>query len=140
MHVGLYSTVARRDVDAARAFVSARADPPTPAGIRAARAALRADPRFAAVAGLRDFYATSECRDLLFHVQERRMTIPDIKAFIVENDLKFIGFKFAPRAIQHYRDIFGGDRFMRDLDRWHAFETERPDTFAGMYQFWVQKN
>jgi hypothetical protein len=29
---------------------------------------------------------------------------------------------------------------VRDLDRWHAFETERPDTFAGMYQFWLQKN
>jgi hypothetical protein len=29
---------------------------------------------------------------------------------------------------------------MRDLDRWHAFETEKPDTFVGMYQFWVQKN
>jgi hypothetical protein len=29
---------------------------------------------------------------------------------------------------------------MRDLDRWHALETEKPDTFAGMYQFWVQKN
>jgi hypothetical protein len=29
---------------------------------------------------------------------------------------------------------------MRDLDRWHAFETARPDTFAGMYQFWIQKD
>jgi hypothetical protein len=26
-----------------------------------------------------------------------------------------------------------------DLDRWHVFETEAPDTFAGMYQFWVRK-
>jgi hypothetical protein len=54
--------------------------------------------------------------------------------------LKFIGFEFAPRIMEHYRGIFGGDRFMRDLDRWHAFEREKPDTFAGMYQFWVQKD
>jgi hypothetical protein len=42
--------------------------------------------------------------------------------------------------MQHYRNLFGGDHLMRDLDRWHALESERPDTFAGMYQFWVQKN
>ena len=28
---------------------------------------------------------------------------------------------------------------MTDLDSWHMFETENPTTFAGMYQFWVQK-
>jgi hypothetical protein len=28
---------------------------------------------------------------------------------------------------------------MIDLDRWHAFEQEHPDTFAGMYQFWIAK-
>jgi hypothetical protein len=29
---------------------------------------------------------------------------------------------------------------LTDLDRWHAIETRYPDTFSGMYQFWVQKN
>jgi hypothetical protein len=28
---------------------------------------------------------------------------------------------------------------MTDLDRWHTLETEHPDTFSSMYQFWVQK-
>ena len=28
---------------------------------------------------------------------------------------------------------------MTDLGQWHLFETENPDTFGGMYQFWVQK-
>ena len=92
------------------------------------------------VAKASDFFSTSECRDLLFHIQERRLTIPQIKSFIVENGLKFIGFEFAPQVMQRYREIFGGDHFGRDLDRWHGFETERPDTFAGMYQFWIQKN
>ena len=26
-----------------------------------------------------------------------------------------------------------------DLDRWKIFETENPDTFSSMYQFWIQK-
>jgi hypothetical protein len=28
---------------------------------------------------------------------------------------------------------------MTDLDHWRAFEAEHPDTFAGMYQFWLQR-
>jgi hypothetical protein len=31
-------------------------------------------------------------------------------------------------------------RASNDLDRWHAFETEAPRTFAGMYRFWVHKS
>jgi SAM-dependent methyltransferase len=123
MHVGLYSELARRDVVAARAFIAEKGYRPTAEGI--------------AKAG--DFFGTSECRDLLFHVQERRTTVPEIKSFLADNGLRFIGFEFAPQMLQHYRSIFGGDGAMRDLNRWHAFETENSDTFAGMYQFWVQK-
>jgi SAM-dependent methyltransferase len=139
MRVGLYSELARRDVVAARAFILAQGYRPTADDIRRCRQDLLNSP-LNGVAKAGDFFSTSECRDLLFHIQERRLTIPQIKSFIAEHDLKFIGFEFAPQAMQRYRDIFGGDHFVRDLDRWHAFETERPDTFAGMYQFWIQKN
>jgi SAM-dependent methyltransferase len=139
MHVGLYSELARRGIVAARDFIAAQGYRPTAQDIRRSRQDLLNSP-LNGVAKASDFFSTSECRDLLFHIQERRLTIADIKSFIVENHLTFIGFEFAPAIMQHYRDIFGGDRFTRDLDRWHAFETERPDTFASMYQFWVQKN
>jgi SAM-dependent methyltransferase len=139
MRVGLYSELARRGIVAARAFIREQGYRPSADDIRRCRQDLLNSP-LNGVAKAGDFFSTSECRDLLFHIQERRLTLPEIKSFIVENDLKFIGFEFAPAIMQHYRDIFGGDRFMRDLDRWHAFETERPDTFAGMYQFWIQKN
>jgi SAM-dependent methyltransferase len=139
MHVGLYSELARRDIIAARAFILEQGYRPTADDIRRCRQDLLNSP-LSGVAKASDFFSTSECRDLLFHTQERRLTIPQIKSFIAENGLKFIGFEFAPQAMQRYRDIFGGERFVRDLDRWHAFETERPDTFAGMYQFWIQKN
>ena len=139
MRVGLYSELARRDVVAARAFIAERGYRPTADDIRRCRQELLNSPLEGATkAG--DFFSTSECRDLLFHSQECRMTIPQIKSFLAENDLRFIGFEFAPQILQHYRGLFGGDNSMRDLDRWHAFETARPGTFAGMYQFWIQKD
>jgi SAM-dependent methyltransferase len=139
MHVGLYSELARREIVAARAFIAEKGYRPTADGIRECRQELLNSP-LKGVAKAGDFFGTSECRDLLFHVQERRMTIPEIKSFLADNGLRFIGFEFAPQMLQHYRSIFGGDGAMRDLDRWHAFEMENPDTFAGMYQFWVQKS
>jgi SAM-dependent methyltransferase len=139
MHVGLYSELARHHIAAARQFIAERGYRPTVDDIRRCRQDLLNSPlKGVAMAG--DFFSTSECRDLLFHIQEHRLTIPEIKGFLAENDLKFIGFEFPPRLMQHYRNLFGGDHLMRDLDRWHALESERPDTFAGMYQFWVQKN
>jgi 2-polyprenyl-3-methyl-5-hydroxy-6-metoxy-1,4-benzoquinol methylase/tetratricopeptide (TPR) repeat protein len=139
MHVGLYSELARRDVVAARAFIAERRYQPTADDIRRCRQELL-ESRLKSVARAGDFFSTSECRDLLFHVQESRIAIPQIKSFLRENGLRFIGFEFAPRVLQHYRTVFGSDSALRDLDRWHAYETERPDTFAGMYQFWVQND
>jgi hypothetical protein len=26
-----------------------------------------------------------------------------------------------------------------ELDRWHRYETEHPNTFSGQYHFWLQK-
>ena len=139
MRVGLYSELARRGIVAARTFALERGYHPTVDEIRRCRQELLDSP-LKDVARAGDFFSTSECRDLLFHVQEHRLTIPEIKSFIGENGLMFIGFEFAPRMTQYYRALFGGDRFLRDLDRWHRLEVEKPDTFVGMYQFWLQKN
>jgi len=91
---------------------------------------------------MNDFYSISACRDLLFHVHERRLSIPALKAFLAEQDLKFIGFEFSPHeAHLHYRSAFAAAGWSpADLDRWHAYERENPKTFAGMYNFWIQKN
>ena len=32
-----------------------------------------------------------------------------------------------------------GDAALASLSRWHEFETENPDTFSAMYQFWLRK-
>ena len=139
MHVGLYSEAARRDVWEARKFIVDRGFGVTPDEIRRCRQELLETP-LASVTRFTDFFTTSECRDLLFHVQEARLNIPMLKAFLTDQGLKFIGFEFWSSVLQKYRDHFASSGWAwTDLDRWHAFETENPDTFSGMYQFWIQK-
>jgi len=139
MHVGLYSEAARRDVWEARKFIADRGFGVTPDEIRRCRQELLETP-LASVTRFTDFFTTSECRDLLFHVQEARLNIPMLKAFLTDQGLKLIGFEFWSSLLQKYRGHFASSGWAwTDLDRWHAFETENPDTFSGMYQFWIQK-
>jgi 2-polyprenyl-3-methyl-5-hydroxy-6-metoxy-1,4-benzoquinol methylase/Flp pilus assembly protein TadD len=138
MHVGLYSELARRDIVAARRLISQRGYGPVVEDIRRCREELLRSP-LRALARATDFFSTSECRDLLFHVQEHRFTIPQIASFLSEQNLRFLGFELDPRVVRRYAERFSGDRSMTSLDSWHVFEQENPDTFAGMYQFWLQK-
>jgi len=139
MRVGLYSELARADIVAARGFIAERGFEPTTAGIRRCRQELLASP-LRAVSRYHDFFSTSECRDLLFHVQERRLTIPQIKRFLAEQNLNFIGFELDVATRQAYRERNPDDRAMTNLDRWDVFEAERPVTFSAMYQFWAQRD
>ena len=138
MQLAFYSELGRRDVVAARALIAARGFEPTPDGIRGCRRELSLSPA-RRVARFYDFFSTSECRDLLFHVQEHRIGILDIKTFLAANGLSFIGFAVSDPVRRAYAARFADDRAMTNLDHWHAFETANPDTFAAMYQFWVQK-
>ena len=139
MHLGFYSETGRKDVAAARSFIADRGFGSTPYEIRRCRQELLKTP-LASVTRFSDFFSTSECRDLLFHVHEVRMTIPSIGTFIDEHRLNFLGFEFDPPVLQQLQNHFAasGSSFA-DLNRWHEFEARFPDTFSGMYQFWVQK-
>ncbi|MGA9441058.1 MAG: methyltransferase [Pseudolabrys sp.] len=140
MHLAFYSDVGRGDVAAARMFIAERKFGATPHDIRRCRQELLATP-LASVTRFTDFFTTSECRDLLFHVHEARATIPVIKDFIRENGLKFIAFEFDLPVLMRQRAQFAAAGWsLADLDRWQEVETKYPDTFSGMYQFWVQKN
>ncbi|MBS0535780.1 MAG: methyltransferase domain-containing protein [Proteobacteria bacterium] len=141
MQVGLYSAHARKEINEARALVAERGYPSTAEGIRAARQELFARPTPFNFMTLRDFFTTSEVRDLIFHVHEVQFTIPEIADFIAANDLNFIGFEFANQALhQHHRGEFQRRGWpLTDLERWDAYERDNPDIFANMYVFWVQK-
>ena len=143
MKIGLYSETARGDVVAARAFADQRGIEATPNGIRALRQAITALPDEHAikkVTTFSDFYAMSDCRDLLFHVLEHRYSLPDIAANLRALHLKFIGFEgLNENAVAAYRKRFPKDRLGIDIETWHRFEVENPDTFRGMYNFWCQR-
>ncbi|MGH6770298.1 MAG: hypothetical protein ACRECO_14890 [Xanthobacteraceae bacterium] len=134
------SALARADIRATRSFIADRGYGDSPDGIRRCRQDLLAHAPGSALHDVTryfDFFSTSECRDLLFHVQEHQMTIPTIKQFLQENGLTFLGF--SGLASSAYRARFPEDRAMTNLDNWHAFERDNPLTFVGMYQFWLQK-
>jgi len=141
MRLGFYSELARTDIKAAQSLVSVRGIASTPDAIRRYRqeAMSSTDPRYAGIIGSPDFYSTSACRDLLFHVQEHRLTLPQIGAFLRENKLTLLGFELDAPILAKYRAQFPDDPAMTDLANWHRFETGNPATFRGMYQFWVQK-
>jgi SAM-dependent methyltransferase len=140
MHIAFYSDAGRGDVAAARTFIAERKFDATPDDIRRCRQELLATP-LAGVTRFADFFTTSECRDLLFHVHEARVTIPAIKDFIRAQGLKFIGFEFdLPVLMLHRAQFAAAGWSLADLDRWQEVETKYPDTFSGMYQFWVQKS
>ena len=77
------------------------------------------------IAMVSDFYSMSTFRDLLFHVQEHRFTIPQIEASLTQLGLVFCGFE--------------NKKVLYDLEKWDTFEKENPKTFVTMYQFWCQK-
>jgi tetratricopeptide (TPR) repeat protein/SAM-dependent methyltransferase len=141
MSVGLYSERARADVVRARAFVAEHGFAATPDGIRACRQAMLAsdDPLLAAACRRVDFYSLSGCRDLLFHVEEHRLNLPEIATFIEGDGLAFLGFDADTALLGRYAARFPEDGAKTDLGCWDRFETENPETFAAMYQFWVQK-
>jgi tetratricopeptide (TPR) repeat protein/SAM-dependent methyltransferase len=143
MRIGLYSEHARGDVVAAREEIRARSLAPVDADIRALRAQILSAPAGAPLAGLadsEDLYTMGACRDLLFHVEEHRFTIPRISAALDELDLELIGFDPpVPGVLHDYRVSNPDDIEMTDLAGWQRFEDSRPELFAALYVLWCRK-
>jgi tetratricopeptide (TPR) repeat protein/2-polyprenyl-3-methyl-5-hydroxy-6-metoxy-1,4-benzoquinol methylase len=142
MHLGFYSQIARRHVVKARELVAARGYASTADDIRRFRqdlAAGDAGDELRWLSNAQDFYSTSECRDLIFHVQEHRLTLDQIESFLAESGLRFLGFELEFRVLHQYRTRFTDDPAGVNLRNWARFEADHPDTFIGMYQFWIQK-
>lgn len=143
MRLGLYSDLARKDIESAKRFIAQRCYTSNAHDIRQCRQEIMsmADSEKAKqVTRRRDFFETSSCRDLLFHCQEHLFTLPKIKQALESLDLIFLGFALETPAIgSSYRSRFPSDSQMTNLDFWDMFEVDNPETFKSMYQFWVQK-
>lgn len=142
MKLGFYSEAARRNVVRIRDIIAGQHCGATADEIRRFRQnlmAMNGGEDFGTITASPDFFSISTCRDLLFHVQEHRMTLTGIDAFLRENKLSFLGFEMDAGILHAYRLRFPDDRAATCLAQWQIFENENPDTFSGMYQFWIQK-
>jgi SAM-dependent methyltransferase len=142
MQVCLYSALARQNVAAGRALIAQHGYRSIPEDIRRCRETIVAaddNPLLKSLSEIDDFFSTSECRDMLFHVQEHRVSLPEIKFFVAENNLQFTGFNLDRTALRQFAVRNPQPSALLDLDCWHRYEVEAPNTFRGMYQFWVRK-
>ena len=140
MLVGLYSAVARRDLDVLRQAPDYPGAGCNDEALRAYRQVLFE--RGAAAPGgsylkSRDIFTTSGFRDFFLHVSEKPTTIAEIQCFIEANGLAFRGFVNVPFGLLRRR--FPDEAWPGRLERWAELEAERPQLFIGMYQFWVTR-
>jgi tetratricopeptide (TPR) repeat protein len=143
MRLGFYSEIARRDIVRVRNLISSAGIGSSSKDIRGYRKDLlgsKNSENNGFVTSSSDFFSTSDCRDLLFHVHEHRMNLHSLDGFIKDHDLTFLGFEIDSSVIQAYKKLFANDISATNLDQWHIYEEENPNTFKGMYQFYVQKN
>jgi SAM-dependent methyltransferase/Tfp pilus assembly protein PilF len=143
MGIGLYTVRGRNEVRLAREWIAERGYAHTPEGIRQCRQDLRAlqvdwaEP----IASTADFSSTSSCRDLLFHVQEHEVTLPEISDFLATEGLELLGVDVPSNTERVFKAWCGGsgDDALRDLARWDLFEAQHPNCFEAMVHLWVHK-
>ncbi|MBV1876252.1 MAG: class I SAM-dependent methyltransferase [Pseudomonadales bacterium] len=138
LSLGLYSEIARKNIINIRAQHDLSNIEPSIENIRMIRQQLF-DSSETWYETFKDFFSTAECRDLLFHRQELQFNLPQIKQILTEHQLEFLGFRLPALISANYRHRFPTDPSMTNLDNWHQFEIDHPDTFLGMYQFHCQK-
>ena len=85
----------------------------------------------------KDFYSLSNLKDLLFHVQEHRFKVSQIKGYLDKLGLQFCGFESVKKA--PFKQTEADEEDLFNLDKWQIYEEANPRAFGGMYQFWCQK-
>ncbi|MDA0230639.1 MAG: tetratricopeptide repeat protein [Proteobacteria bacterium] len=146
MKIGLYSETARKHLIAGRSLIAEKGYSTSPEDIRRCRQdiislAATGNAEMAKICHGEEFFSLSQCRDLLFHVQEQRFTLLEIATTLESLELIFLGFEFDNRrTLGRFKQLHPDRGAPASLSLWHEFELENPDTFAGMYQFWCQKS
>ena len=141
MKLGLYSEIARQDIIKAREFIKKNKFKNIIEDIRSCRQKIINEKKgkiLQKICNRRDFYSTSSVKDLTFHVQEHCFTLPQISKILLDSNLEFLGF--TGNLIKNkYSKIFPSDKKNISLIQWNKFEKSYPETFMGMYNFWLRK-
>ena len=140
MKIGLYSELARQNIVRMREEINQSGIGSSDVAMRSFRSDVinSSEEHHKRIRSSINFYSLSELRDLLFHVQEHRFTIPQLKDCLSELDLKFCGFA-ADVIVRDFKLTNTGADDPYNLDKWHSYEEANPNTFIAMYQFWCQK-
>ena len=140
MKIGLYSELARQHIVEIRQEISKAGIGSSDEEMKSFRTKVMNSDQdhHRKISNSQDFYSLSTLRDLLFHIQEIRFTIPQIQDCLSELGLKFCGFEAEKTVSQFNLTNAEGDD-VYDLDKWQDFERANPSAFVGMYQFWCQK-
>lgn len=140
MKIGLYSEAARTSIVKIREEIAVK-------GLGTSEDEIRKFRKFLAqstnehhwqISRSSESSSLSTLRDLIFHVQEHRFTLPQISSCLGELGLEFCGFEDSA-IVTEFENFFGPGADAYDLSLWNQFEESRPSTFAAMYQFWCQK-
>ena len=140
MRIGLYSELARKSIGQIRdeiEHLNIESSYDAMKSFRNKIGSSEEEPHKLIVSSL-DFYSMSAFRDLIFHVQEHRFTIPQIEASLTQLGLMFCGFETL-HVVEKFKSENFTENALYDLEKWDTFEKENPRVFAGMYQFWCQK-
>lgn len=140
IELGLYPESRRASVKAGIELREQLQLKPNIEGIRALREKIRALPAehlARGVIGESDFYTTSGCRDMLFHVQEHRYTPAQIEDLLSRSGLKLNSLK-CKGLVEQFRAELPG-RELTDLSAWEAFEKRHPGCFSPMYMLVVSR-
>ncbi len=146
MLIGLYSEIARKHINEIRELVKKKGIQSDLEEIRRFRHhnLVNANSHFINEEGifeLKDLGFLSGCRDLFFHVQEHQMSIPWIRATLAKHNLSFKGFTFSSENILiDFAHQYPHPEDRLNLDLWEKYETDNPDTFISMYNFYCQCN
>jgi SAM-dependent methyltransferase len=136
LQLSVYAATGRVAILAGIALRQRLGLPPTVAGIRKVREAILAlppDDTAAAVTRYHDFFFTSECRDLLFHVQERTYTLNQLDALFARARLKVLQLTLPENGAALYRARNPQGDPDRDLAGWAEIEKGHTDLFGPMY-------
>ncbi|WP_269603952.1 tetratricopeptide repeat protein [Prochlorococcus marinus] len=141
LKLGLYSRIAIKDVIAAAQHISSRNLDPTLENIHLFREEVFSGkyPGNKDFVNFNDFYSSSEVRDFFFHYQAHYIYLSQLEEILKQRSLKFLGFLLPQQIKSLYKNYFPEDKKQTNLQNWATFEEKHPNTFRGMYQFWVSK-
>ena len=133
MKIGLYSELARQHIVEVRKEITLLKVGTSESEIREFRRSLAEsnDENHQLLTKSSDFFSLSMLRDLIFHVQEHRFTLPQIKKCLDELGLKFCGFDNKD-AISNFRELHGEEADIYDLALWHQYEESNPRVFLNI--------